>query len=75
MVAVFSARAVDGHQGLAGSTGSGWEGLDGSGAGRRDLCLDAVGDVLAAGLLTRDDAERVVERLVTVALSDESLAA
>lgn len=50
---------------------SAWEELNGSNAGRRDLCLDGVGDVLETGRLTPDDAERVVERLVTVALSDE----
>ncbi|MCX4802265.1 hypothetical protein OG594_11460 [Streptomyces sp. NBC_01214] len=50
--------------------------LDAPDAGRRDSCLEVVSDVLETGLLARDgaarnDAVRVVERLVAVALSDE----
>jgi hypothetical protein len=48
---------------------SAWEELNGSDVGRRDLALDVISDVLETGRLTRDDAERAVERLVTVALS------
>jgi len=62
---------VDGYQGLTALIESAWEELNGSDAGRRDLCLDVVSDVLETGRLTPDDAERAVERLVTVALSDE----
>ncbi|MFD9454002.1 hypothetical protein ACFWBC_13015 [Streptomyces sp. NPDC059985] len=43
---------------------------DGSGAVRRDLVLDAVGDVLDSGRLTQGEAERAVERLVGIALRD-----
>ncbi|MFJ9789614.1 HEAT repeat domain-containing protein [Streptomyces globosus] len=62
---------MDEYQGLTALIESAWEELEGSGAGRRALCLDAVDDVLETGRLTQDDAERAVERLVTVALSDE----
>ncbi|MGW7433290.1 hypothetical protein ACWGIN_27585 [Streptomyces sp. NPDC054861] len=64
---------MDGYQGLTALTESAWEELSGSDAGRRDLCLDVVSDVLETGRLTPDDAEPV-ERLVTVALSDEGYA-
>ncbi|WP_327386044.1 HEAT repeat domain-containing protein [Streptomyces sp. NBC_01207] len=49
-----------------------WQELDAPDAGRRDGCLEVVSDVLETGLLARGDAVRVVERLVAVALSDES---
>ncbi|MGP3987039.1 HEAT repeat domain-containing protein [Streptomyces sp. 3N207] len=62
---------MDGYQGLTALIESAWEELNSSDADRRDLCLDAVSDVLETGRLTQDDAERAVERLVTVALSDE----
>ncbi|MFC8505760.1 HEAT repeat domain-containing protein [Streptomyces sp. NPDC057411] len=62
---------MDGYQGLTALIESAWEELNDSDAGRRDLCLDVVSDVLETGRLTPDDAERAVERLVTVALSDE----
>ncbi|MGA5411950.1 HEAT repeat domain-containing protein [Streptomyces lavendulocolor] len=65
---------MDGYQGLTALIESAWDELNGSDAGRRDLCLDVVSDVLGTGRLTQDDAERAVERLVTVALSDESYA-
>lgn len=68
---VSYALAVDGHQGLTALIESAWKELDGLDAGRRDLCLDVVGDVLETGRLTPDDAERAVERLVSIALSDE----
>ncbi|WP_129842394.1 hypothetical protein [Streptomyces sp. RFCAC02] len=45
---------------------------DGFGAGRRDLFLDTVGDCLDMGRPTPDEAERAVERLIAVALSEES---
>ncbi|RST19680.1 hypothetical protein E2C00_00920 [Streptomyces sp. WAC05374] len=51
---------------------SAWEELNGSHAGRRrDLCLDAVGDVLETGRLTASEAERAVERLIGIAVCDE----
>ncbi|CAL9488753.1 HEAT repeat domain-containing protein [Streptomyces sp. enrichment culture] len=55
---------------------SAWEQLDSSDAAcrDRDLCLEVVCDVLETGRLTQIDAERAVERLVTVALSDEGYA-
>ncbi|MFB7375616.1 HEAT repeat domain-containing protein [Streptomyces sp. NPDC056222] len=62
---------MDGYHGLTALIESAWEELHGSDAGRRDLCLDVVSDVLGTGRLTPDDAEQAVERLVTVALSDE----
>ncbi|MFJ9721341.1 hypothetical protein ACIRP3_01180 [Streptomyces sp. NPDC101209] len=62
---------MDGYQGLTALIESAWEELNGSDAGRRDLCLDAVSDVLETGRLRPHDAERVVERLVTIALSDQ----
>ncbi|MFG2454540.1 hypothetical protein ACGFSG_34805 [Streptomyces sp. NPDC048512] len=62
---------MDGYQGLTALIESAWEELNGSDAGRRDLCLDVVSDVLETGRLTPDDAVRTVERLVMVALSDE----
>lgn len=49
-----------------------WQELDAPDAGRRDSCLEVVGDVLETGLLAQGDAVRVVERLVAVALSGES---
>ncbi|MGN5630451.1 HEAT repeat domain-containing protein [Streptomyces sp. AC154] len=63
---------MDGYQGLTALIESAWEELNGPDAGRRDLCLDAVSDVLESGRLTPGDAERVVERLVAISLSDES---
>uniref|UniRef100_A0AAU2VMF0 HEAT repeat domain-containing protein n=1 Tax=Streptomyces sp. NBC_00008 TaxID=2903610 RepID=A0AAU2VMF0_9ACTN len=63
---------MDGYQGLTAMIESAWEELNGSEAGRRDLSLDVVGDILETGRLTPGDAERAVERLVAVALSDES---
>ncbi|WMX48600.1 HEAT repeat domain-containing protein [Streptomyces roseicoloratus] len=63
---------MDGYQGLTALIESAWEELNASDAGRRDLCLDVVSDVLETGRLTPDDAERAVGHLVTVALSDES---
>ncbi|MBP2037878.1 HEAT repeat domain-containing protein [Streptomyces avidinii] len=68
---------MDGYRALTAWIESAWKelkelkDLDGSDAGRRDFCLDAVSDILETGRLTQDDAERAVERLVTVALSDE----
>ncbi|MGW0750813.1 hypothetical protein [Streptomyces sp. NPDC002587] len=63
---------MDGLQGLTALIESAWEELNSSDAGRRDLCLDVVSEVLETGRLMPDDAEQAVERLVTVALSDES---
>ncbi|MFF4247937.1 hypothetical protein ACFYY2_26225 [Streptomyces sp. NPDC001822] len=63
---------MDGYQGLTALIESAWEGLNGSDAGRRDLCLDVVSDVLETGRLAQHDVERAVGRLVTVALSGES---
>ncbi|WP_314248952.1 HEAT repeat domain-containing protein [Streptomyces kutzneri] len=51
---------------------SAWQELDAPDAGRRRSRLEVVGDVLETGFLAQGDAERVVERLVAVALSDES---
>ncbi|MFF3090118.1 HEAT repeat domain-containing protein [Streptomyces nojiriensis] len=51
---------------------SAWQELDAPDAGRRDSCLEVVSDVLETGRLAQGDAVRVVERLVAVALSDES---
>ncbi|MEU4171682.1 hypothetical protein AB0F46_32980 [Streptomyces sp. NPDC026665] len=65
---------MNGNAGLRALIESAWTEFNSSEAGRRDLCLDAVNDVLDTGRLTRNDAERVVERLVTVALSDEGRA-
>ncbi|MCX5175200.1 hypothetical protein OG523_05335 [Streptomyces virginiae] len=65
---------MDGYQALTALIESAWEQLENSDTGRRDLCLDFVSDILETGRLTQADAERVVERLVTVALSDESYA-
>ncbi|MFE5485910.1 HEAT repeat domain-containing protein [Streptomyces sp. NPDC056527] len=62
---------MDEYQGLAALIESAWKEVDASCADRRDSCLDAVSDVLETGRLTQDDAERVIERLVTIALSDE----
>ncbi|MEU9088183.1 HEAT repeat domain-containing protein [Streptomyces sp. NPDC048357] len=49
-----------------------WQELDGPDTGRRDGCLEVVSDMLETGRLSQDGAERAVERLVAVALSDES---
>ncbi|MFJ3590457.1 HEAT repeat domain-containing protein [Streptomyces sp. NBC_01259] len=62
---------MDGYQGLTAMIESAWEELNGSDAGRRDLCLDVISDVLETARLTPGDAERAVEHLVAVALSDE----
>ncbi|OEJ98010.1 hypothetical protein J116_011850 [Streptomyces thermolilacinus SPC6] len=53
---------------------SAWEQLNSSDVDCRDLSLEVVCDVLETGRLTQIDAERTVERLVTVALSDEGYA-
>ncbi|MFD9408569.1 hypothetical protein ACFWBN_16350 [Streptomyces sp. NPDC059989] len=63
---------MDGYQGLTALIESAWEELNSSDAGRRDLCLDVVSDVLETGRLAQNDVERAVERLATVALSGES---
>ncbi|MFJ4898887.1 hypothetical protein [Streptomyces sp. NPDC088727] len=47
---------MDGYQGLTAMIESAWEELNGSGAGRRDLCLDVVSDVLETARLTPGDA-------------------
>ncbi|MEU2389673.1 hypothetical protein [Streptomyces sp. NPDC007369] len=65
---------MDGYQSLTALLESAWKELDRSDADRRDLCLDVVGDVLETGRLTQEDAERAVERLVTVALSADGYA-
>lgn len=65
------APAVDGYRGVTALLESAWEELTGPDPDRRDLCLETVSDVLETGRLTQDDAERTVERLVTVALSAE----
>lgn len=64
---------MDGYQGLTALLESAWERWESSDAAcrGRDLCLEVVCDVLETGRLTQIDAERAVERLVTVALSDE----
>ncbi|MFD9029653.1 HEAT repeat domain-containing protein [Streptomyces sp. NPDC059567] len=62
---------MDGYQGPTALIESAWKELNGSDADHRGSRLDAVSDVLETGRLTQDDAERAVERLVTVALSDE----
>ncbi|MFF3679329.1 HEAT repeat domain-containing protein [Streptomyces sp. NPDC002120] len=49
-----------------------WQELAAPDAGRRDGCLEVVGDMLETGRPSQDDAERAVERLVVVALSGES---
>ncbi|MFJ4777174.1 hypothetical protein [Streptomyces sp. NPDC088762] len=61
---------MDGYQALTALIESAWTELNGSDASHRDFCLDVVSDVLETGRLTQDDAERAVERLVTVALSE-----
>ncbi|MEU5399107.1 hypothetical protein ABZ348_07385 [Streptomyces sp. NPDC005963] len=63
---------MDGYQDLTALIESAWRELHTSDVGRRDLCLDVVSDVLETGRLTPADAEQAVERLVMVALSDES---
>ncbi|MER6443686.1 hypothetical protein [Streptomyces venezuelae] len=63
---------MDGYQALTARIDSAWEELGSSDASRRDICLDGISDVLETGRLTPGDAERIVERLVTVALADES---
>ncbi|MFF4429171.1 hypothetical protein ACFYZ4_08345 [Streptomyces sp. NPDC001513] len=40
-----------------------WQELDAPDTGRRDGCLEVVGDMLETGRLSQDDAERAVERL------------
>ncbi|MFE5592294.1 hypothetical protein [Streptomyces sp. NPDC056549] len=63
---------MDEYQGLTALIESAWEKLNSSDAGRRDLCLDVVSDVLDTSRLAQNDVERAVERLVAVALSGES---
>ncbi|MEU5720070.1 hypothetical protein AB0G71_30725 [Streptomyces sp. NPDC020403] len=62
---------MDGYQSLTALIESAWEKLENRDGDRRDLCVDVVSDVLETGRLTQADAEWAVERLVTVALSDE----
>ncbi|MFG2331702.1 hypothetical protein ACGFMM_18960 [Streptomyces sp. NPDC048604] len=65
---------MDGYEVLTALIESAWKELNSSDAGRRDLCLDVVSDVLETGRLTQNDVERAVERAVTVTLSGESYA-
>ncbi|MDX3535964.1 HEAT repeat domain-containing protein [Streptomyces sp. MB09-01] len=65
---------MSGYRSPAAWIESAWQELDAPDAGRRDGCLEVVNDVLETGLLTQDDAERAVERLVAVALSGEGYA-
>ncbi|MFF3302013.1 hypothetical protein [Streptomyces sp. NPDC002908] len=65
---------VPGRRRLIAVVESAWEELDAPATRRRDFCLDAISDVLETGRLAPDDAERVVERLVLVALSHETCA-
>ncbi|WP_405942885.1 hypothetical protein [Streptomyces sp. NBC_00207] len=65
---------MDKQQGLTALIESAWEELNSPDTGRRDLCLDLVSDVLETGRLAQSDAERAVERLVAVALSDDGYA-
>ncbi|MEU4732615.1 hypothetical protein [Streptomyces sp. NPDC023588] len=68
---VSYALGVEGYQALTALIESAWRELNSSDVSHRALCLDAVSDLLETGRLTQDDADRIVERLVTVALSDE----
>jgi len=71
-VTVSYALAVDGYQSLTALIESAWEELNSPDAGRRELCLDVISDVLETGRLAQNDVERAVERLATVALSGEN---
>ncbi|MFF5921988.1 HEAT repeat domain-containing protein [Streptomyces flavochromogenes] len=62
---------MDGYRGLTALIESAWNELNGSDTVHRDHCLDVVGDVLETGRLAQADVERAVERLVTVALSEQ----
>ncbi|WP_329212533.1 hypothetical protein [Streptomyces sp. NBC_01708] len=62
---------MDEYLGLTAFLESAWQELNAPDADRRHFCLDAISDVLETGRLTQNDAERSVERLVAVALSDE----
>lgn len=59
---------TDSHD-LTALVASAWEAVDDPATARRDLSLDAIGDVLETGRLPQDEVERAVERLVTLALS------
>ncbi|WP_326592670.1 HEAT repeat domain-containing protein [Streptomyces sp. NBC_01294] len=62
---------MDVYQRLTAVIESAWQELTAADTRRRDHCLEVISDVLETGRLTQDDAERAVERLVQVALSDE----
>ncbi|WP_331735510.1 hypothetical protein OG379_41010 (plasmid) [Streptomyces sp. NBC_01166] len=62
---------MDEYLGLTAFIESAWQELNDPDTDRRHFCLDAISDVLETGRLTQSDAERTVERLVAVALSDE----
>ncbi|MEV7674465.1 hypothetical protein [Streptomyces sp. NPDC088752] len=62
---------MDGYENLAARVERARAEFDDPATPHRDFCLDAVGDLLEAGLLTREDAERAVGRMVALALSDD----
>ncbi|MFD6969436.1 hypothetical protein [Streptomyces sp. NPDC059949] len=62
---------MDMYQRLTAVIESAWQELTAADTRHRDHCLEVISDVLETGRLTQDDAERAVERLVQVALSDE----
>ncbi|MGF1427987.1 HEAT repeat domain-containing protein [Kitasatospora sp. LaBMicrA B282] len=62
---------MDGYQAVTAMIASAWQRFDDPASPARHFCLDAIGDVLERRSLAQQDAERVVERLVQVALCDD----
>ncbi|WP_432086579.1 HEAT repeat domain-containing protein [Streptomyces sp. bgisy095] len=62
---------MDGYEILTARVEKAWKEFDDPATPRRHFCLDAVGDLLEAGLLTREDAERAVGRMARIALSED----
>ncbi|WP_051716148.1 HEAT repeat domain-containing protein [Streptomyces bikiniensis] len=62
---------MDGYARLTARIEKAWEKFDDPATPHRDFRLDEISDVLEAGLLTQEDAERAVGRMVGVALSGD----
>ncbi|MFJ3501463.1 MULTISPECIES: hypothetical protein [unclassified Streptomyces] len=62
---------MDRYENPAARVEKAWKEFDDPATPSRSACLDSVDDLLEAGLLTREDAERVVGRMARIALSED----
>ncbi|MFF5637425.1 hypothetical protein [Streptomyces sp. NPDC012825] len=62
---------MDGHEHPTARIEKAWREFEDPATPHRDFRLDEINDLLEAGLLPREDAERTVGRLAAVALSDD----